>query len=1675
MVVVVVCIVFTDANAAGFSCDTGTLSDICTVTSLKIIDANDIVSGSGSLVIGSGGELRVATSSYFSIEMGGDITIQSGGKISGNLLGATSTNFTIDIGGMIDVSGKGYVGGTTGVGTTCSGCGGGGGYGNFSGNLYGGGGGYGGRGANAIANENVIENSNGIKGGYLISQGGTPYGSITVPTDLGSGGGGGGASYPGGNGGGAVKIVTSNDFTLNGTIRANGSRSYGSSYYTLPGGGSGGSVLIQANNLVGTGSTTANGGGAHIYNSNGYGGTGGGGRIAVYYASDNSSIVNYAYGGGNYGYGGAGTIYRKANADSLGTLLLDNNRLNLLYPTASTTISSNISFASTTITGGAVLHVNDNVSLDTGTKLSMTNFGRLVLAGTSTIFSTDTLDISSGDAMIDVFKDIASVPSFGEVNIYSGAKLSHSSTTYPFTHYFSLIIGATNLSIANGGSIDVSERGYSGGTSTPGYTCSGCGGGGGFGVRTGSYGGGGGYGGSGANATVSVAEIVSLGGTSYGSTTAPAYLGSGGGGSSAGLQGGFGGGAVKLVVSGTLTNNGVIKADGGRSYGSSYSNLPGGGSGGSIWLQTNILAGTGSTTANGGGAHIYNVNGYGGTGGGGRIAIYYTTDNSSVTNYAYGQTNYKTGGAGTIFKKVSSESLGSLLVDNNRTTTPTHIVIASTTLSSSSTFASTTVTGGALLQVPNNTSLVINDTLSLSNLGGIVVQGINSTLTASALIVSSGSTTLDVNKDVVTPPTFTTATINGNSTLSHSTSTFPTTHNFSLIMSATDLTVNNGGAIDVTGKGFLGGTTTAGFSCVGCGGGGGSGYSGGIYYGGGGSYGGKGSDFNPYISAVIVTASGSPYGSTTEPTQFGSGGGGGSGSYQGGNGGGAMKLMVSGTLTNNGWIMANGGNGVYNASQFAGGGSGGSVWIQTDILAGSGAVTANGGNGGRHNGTYFAGGGGGGRIASLFTTDNSTITYSALGKGVTVIRNTYGGAGTIYKKASASALGDLTLNNGGYQNASTTISSTSNIVFASTTITGGAILHIPNNVTVNAGSSLTMSNFGGLVLAGTGTVFSVDALNIQTGSSTIDVHKDIVTVPTFGDVTINSNSTLSHSTSTFPTAHYYSLIMSATNLTINSGGAIDVSGKGYSGATTTVGFTCSGCSGGGGYNYSGGAYAGSGGGHGGAGGSAKYSTSIPTAGSAYDSSEAPVLLGSGGGAGGASYQGGNGGGAIKLTISGLLNNSGVIKSNGVNGSGSGTTYMPGGGAGGSVWISSGSLSCAGSITANGGNGWYQNTSYFSGGGGGGLVKLSYGSGSACASLTATGGTASGSNGLASDGTVSAVTSPTVTTSAVSSVLVNGATLNGSISATGGANATDRGFAYGLTTAYGATTTDPGSYGTGDFSYSAPGMLPNTTYHFRAYAINSVGTTFGSDQQFVTSIDVPTVSTDVASSITMTSATLNATVGDLGGDSVIDRGFAYGPTEAYTATSSETGTFVTGSFTYDLSSLTCATSYHVRAYASNSTETGYGTDQIFTTSACPVPSVAPTQTNSSGGTVQSRISNLMRLGMYQAAQELQSKWAHILVPSVNMVATIYSAIPLFVRELDFGDVGPDVRRLQEFLGKDKAVYPDGRVTGYFGILTKEATIAYQLKNKIISSSKDRGAGRMGPKTKAFINSVLSAQR
>ncbi len=70
---------------------------------------------------------------------------------------------------------------------------------------------------------------------------------------------------------------------------------------------------------------------------------------------------------------------------------------------------------------------------------------------------------------------------------------------------------------------------------------------------------------------------------------------------------------------------------------------------------------------------------------------------------------------------------------------------------------------------------------------------------------------------------------------------------------------------------------------------------------------------------------------------------------------------------------------------------------------------------------------------------------------------------------------------------------------------------------------------------------------------------------------------------------------------------------------------------------------------------------------------------------------------------------------------------------------------------------------------------------------------------------------------------------------------------------------------------------------------------------------------------------------------------------------------------------------------------------------------------------------------------------------------------------YAQTGQRVITLQSMLAEDPSVYPEGRITGYYGVLTVKAVERFQLKYGI-STLGAPGYGVVGPKTKAKLNAL-----
>jgi hypothetical protein len=205
--------------------------------------------------------------------------------------------------------------------------------------------------------------------------------------------------------------------------------------------------------------------------------------------------------------------------------------------------------------------------------------------------------------------------------------------------------------------------------------------------------------------------------------------------------------------------------------------------------------------------------------------------------------------------------------------------------------------------------------------------------------------------------------------------------------------------------------------------------------------------------------------------------------------------------------------------------------------------------------------------------------------------------------------------------------------------------------------------------------------------------------------------------------------------------------------------------------------------------------------------------------------------------------------------------------------------------------------------------------------------------------------PTVTTDEVSVVTSTSATVLYSLTSLGGGTISSRGFCY--STSPNPTTSSSKveevcssevSCDLGQFSSTTlVALTPNLTYYVRAFAINEYGTSYGSELNFTTPINLPTVTTTSISAITTTAASSGGTVTSVGGGTVSARGVCWsttsGPTILDTKTTNGSGS---GSFTSSLTGLSSSTTYYVRAYATNEGGTSYGSEVTFTTSSIGFP-------------------------------------------------------------------------------------------------------------------------------------------
>ena len=820
----------------------------------------------------------------------------------------------------------------------------------------------------------------------------------------------------------------------------------------------------------------------------------------------------------------------------------------------------------------------------------------------------------------------------------------------------------------------------------------------------------------------------------------------------------WGGGVVRLSTT-ALTVDGAIRANG-----AGYCDRDG--AGGSVWITTSTIGGNGSIEAR---AVDTNDPWNWGGAGGGAIAIEYSGSASgtllnNLNARAGAKNSNRSGGPGTVYVKGPSSTYGDLTIDSkNINNTSTELPSLGKGIAQTGTGGTTLVTDRSAnipnyfvghwieITAPDGTlrgtwrvTAVNNKTVTLAPNGAgdtVTVQagdgwqgvyrfdnlsvpwanyvgsGDPIRLGGAAGVTVTGPANgnwLDMSN---TPFTSTQPVTIAGGVLMASLSA-PSLHvvsggtlngglrNAPMVITSPTVTIDAGGAIDVTGRGYDPNVTYPGAAIA-------TGSAGGSHLGYGHTYSGD--------------TAGSVYGSLYFPQEAGAGAG-----YCAW-GGGILRLVTT-NLTVNGAIRANG------ASYCDRSGAGGSVWVTTSNIGGSGTIEARGAD---TNDPWNWGGGGGGAIAIEYSGSASGTVLSNLNaRPGAKNSNRSGGPGSVYVKSPSSTYGDLTIDSKNVNNTSTELPSlgkgTAQTGTGGTTLVTDRSANIPSyfvghwiEITAPDGTlrgtwRVTAVNNKTVTLAPNG---SGDTVTVQTGDGWQGVYRFdnmtapwgdyvgsadpirlggtaavTITGPTNGGMLDMSNIPVTSTqpvtiaggvlvaSLNAPSLHILNggtlsgglrnvpLVITSPAVTVDGGGAIDVSTRGYDPNVTYPGQQ--------------GATGSAGGSHIGYGHVYSGDTAGWTYGSVYFPQEA------GAGAGYCSW----GGGIVRLITTNLTVD-GAIRANGAG-------YCDRSGAGGSIWVTTSTIGGSGAIEARGAD---TNDPWNWGGGGGGAIAIEY-SGSASGTL-----------------------------------------------------------------------------------------------------------------------------------------------------------------------------------------------------------------------------------------------------------------------------------------------------------------------------------------------------------------------
>ena len=201
-----------------------------------------------------------------------------------------------------------------------------------------------------------------------------------------------------------------------------------------------------------------------------------------------------------------------------------------------------------------------------------------------------------------------------------------------------------------------------------------------------------------------------------------------------------------------------------------------------------------------------------------------------------------------------------------------------------------------------------------------------------------------------------------------------------------------------------------------------------------------------------------------------------------------------------------------------------------------------------------------------------------------------------------------------------------------------------------------------------------------------------------------------------------------------------------------------------------------------------------------------------------------------------------------------------------------------------------------------------------------------------------MSSTSVSTSAATNVTPSSATLNGSIVKVGSPLYSEKGFCYSTSSnpTINSTKKTVSGSGEGNYSLSISGLSYNTTYYYKAYAIQNGTTIYGSEVSFNTGYTEAVV--EAYSSVTdikYDSAKLSFIIKNVGDPACTEAGICYGTSSNPTTSSNKVkGNVGTYKQSLTVTGLQESTTYYFRAYVIQNGQPVYSSTFSFKTATKP---------------------------------------------------------------------------------------------------------------------------------------------